>query len=51
MVIGTVVMAGIVGATAITLLLVPGLYAVAARIGGAPGKAGERLRAERATTA
>jgi multidrug efflux pump len=48
MVIGTVVMAGIVGATLITLLLVPGLYAVAARLGGVPGKATERLEAERA---
>jgi multidrug efflux pump len=51
MVIGTVVMAGIVGATAITLLLVPGLYAVAARIGGVPGAASERLAKERAPTA
>jgi len=51
MVIGTVVMAGIVGATLITLLLVPGLYAVAARMGGVPGRAGERLEAERAETA
>jgi hypothetical protein len=32
----------------ITLLLVPGLYAVAARLGGVPGKATERLEAERA---
>jgi hypothetical protein len=44
-------MAGIVGATAITLLLVPGLYAVAARIGGVPGAASERLEKERAPTA
>jgi multidrug efflux pump len=48
MVIGTVVMAGIVGATAITLLLVPGLYAVAARVGGVPGAPTRRLEAERA---
>jgi len=48
MVIGTVVMAGIVGATAITLLLVPGLYAVAARVGGVPGAPTRRLESERA---
>ena len=48
MVIGTVVMAGIVGATAITLLLVPGLYAVAAGVGGTPGAPTRRLEAERA---
>jgi len=47
-VIGTVVMAGIVGATAITLLLVPGLYAVAARVGGVPGAPTRRLESERA---
>ena len=51
MVIGTVVMAGIVGATLITLLLVPGLYAVAARLGGVPGAPTRRLEAERNPTA
>ena len=47
LVIGLVVLAGIVGATLLALFVVPGLYALAARIGGEPGAAGHRLAEER----
>ena len=43
-VIGVAVLAGVIGATVITLVLVPGFYRLAARLGGAPGDRDRRLQ-------
>ncbi len=46
-VIGVAVLAGVIGATLITLVLVPGFYRLAAGIGSVPGDRDQRLQDQR----
>ena len=41
---GIVVLAGVIGATVIALVLVPGFYRLAARLDGAPGDSDRQLQ-------
>lgn len=45
-IMGVVIIAGVISATLVTLLVVPGLYRLAAYIGGVPGKREGRVDSE-----